>query len=353
MKKEISWEFSRSAIKDDYLPAISDDEHVRYVMSGRTGFDLIIQDLRKKKRQILKACFPSYCSRSMMQAFFNNGVSISFYQTRIGHDGFIFEYDEHADHDAVILMDYFGYCNAQLKKIADSIHKKGRIVITDITQSVFCGTNYWSFSDYVIGSYRKWLPSNSAYVYSKTPFSVAEYTKVSVNFERTRNTAYNLKQLYIDTGSILADTFLTQFDQSEVILKQDYIGYAASRKELNVFKDADTDFIVSRRKQNAELLTCLFADNAKVHPVFPTVKPGDCPLYVPLLLAPSVDRQKLRNSLFQEGFFLPVHWRPSYLHPKVLKDPRPYTSLLSCVCDQRYSEDDMLRIYQAITDYAV
>lgn len=353
MKKEISWEFSRPAIKDDYLPAVSNDEHIRYVMSGRTGFDLIIQDLRKKKRPILKVAFPSYCSRSMIQAFANNGVSISFYQARIDQDGFVFDYDENEDHDAVILMDYFGYCNAQLEIIAEVAHKRGRIVITDITQSIFCGTNYRSFSDYVIGSHRKWLPSTSAFVYSQTPFSVDEYTKVSVDFERTRNTAYNLKQLYIDTGSVLADEFLTQFDQSEIMLKQDYLGYAASRKELSIFKDADTAFVVSCRKRNAELLTSLFADNAIIHPVFRFVKPDDCPLYVPLLLPPSVDRQELRKSLFQEGIFLPVHWHPSHLHPKVFSDPRPYTSILSCICDQRYNEGDMVRIYQAITDFAV
>lgn len=349
MKDEISWEFSRKSVDNEFATTLDNDENIRYVLSGRTGFDLIIRDIKKKGLKLNSCCFPSYCSTSMMQAFADNGISIEFYDAFIGEDGFDFNASRN-DCDAIVLIDYFGYCSNKLPALSAEAHKCGCIVIVDVTQSLFCDRNYYAFSDYVVGSFRKWLPSCSALVYSRDGFSVGQYHTFSGRFEELRNRAYSIKQQYIQSNDSCPERFLSIFEESELMLKSDYSGYAALQQELNIYLNADYDFIRTKRRENAKVITERLSQNKGIRPINSSVQLSDCPLFVPLLLNSGIDRDKVRRKLFADKIFLPVHWRISTLHRSDWNKRPEYTSILSCICDQRYSINDMDRICYAIIE---
>lgn len=349
MRDEISWEFSRNSIDTEFIAASDTDKNVRYVLSGRTGFDLVIKDIRSKGLKLSSCCFPSYCATSMMQPFADNGISIEFYDAFVGKDGFEFD-ASHNNCDAIVLIDYFGYCSNELPAMAAEAHKRGCIVITDVTQSIFCDRNYRAFSDYVVGSFRKWLPSCSAFVYSQDGFSVSYYQTICGKFEELRNRAYSIKQQYVQSNDSSAEKFLSLFEESEVMLKTDYGGYAASQQELNVYLNADREFIRSKRRENAGFVIERLVGNKRIRPIVSNMQSADCPLFVPLLLNSDIDRDNVRQALFENKIFLPVHWRISKLHRSDWVNRPEYTSILSCICDQRYSINDMNRVCNAIIE---
>ena len=85
--------------------------------------------------------------------------------------------------------------------------------------------------------------------------------------------------------------------------------------------------------------------------IFPTLTEDDCPMFVPILV-PEGKRNELRRYLIQRDIYCPVHWPVSPYH-KLQKGPETdlYDNELSLVCDQRYTERDMLRMVEAIHEF--
>lgn len=352
MKKELSWEFERPYVDDNYEPHSCSDSHKRYVASGRTGLNLIIQNIRSSGNKIETVYLPKYCSKSMIQPFSDEKVFIKFYEVNLNDYGIELLLNSEEDYDAIVLMDYFGYCNPLLKEIANEERKRNHLVIIDATQSILCDFDYCSIADYYIASYRKWVPSNCAIVFSKEPILIKDYRYVYSHFLYVRNLAYSLKYQFADDEqeNIRVNDYLSLFDSSEILLRYDYKEYATSKKEIELMERADVEQIRSIRKKNASILTDLFNKSKVVRPVFPIINELDCPLFVPLLIPVDIDRDVVRDLLRKEGIYLPVHWRPGKLHAPNCLNSELYCSLLSCICDQRYDEDDMLRQYNAIAN---
>ena len=70
-------------------------------------------------------------------------------------------------------------------------------------------------------------------------------------------------------------------------------------------------------------------------------------MFIPILV-PGHKRDELRRSLIADNIFCPIHWPVSQYHVLDEKTRAIYENELSLVCDQRYNEDDMNRIADAI-----
>lgn len=323
--------------------------HLKTVLSGRTALDLIIKDIIKDIG-LFSVYIPSYCCESMLLPFISNDISVKYYQVFYQNNKLFFDYDFDNDCKVVFLLDYFGYKNEYIKKILEVEHDRGKKIIFDITQSFFSDyTNY--YPDYMFVSFRKWFNINLGCAY-KLNEDICIDIKNNTNQEYVglRNKAYCLKSHYIYGDNNDKSIFLSLFSQAENILNDDYVLYPADQKSLDRIEKTSKEYIISRRKENAQfLIESILQMNSKIKLLFQNVD-NNIPLFVPIFVN-SNDRNRLRKHLIDNNIYCPIHWPISKMHSDECKMNILYTSTISLICDQRYNIKDMERIIDVINQF--
>lgn len=316
------------------------------VLSGRTAQEIAVDDILRTHR-VQKAYLPSYCCHTMIEPFLRHHIAVEFYDVTV-RDGKI-RRALCADNDCelVFLMDCFGYRQADTAQIARDQAEKGKILLYDATHSLFCENNDFSLYDYVFGSYRKWFGVNAGFV-SKRDGQLCDTALSSFDaYTQLRNRAFDLKAAYMDGKAVDKKAFLDLFAAAENMLETDYLRYAPDAASCAKLQTADPDAIRQKRRKNAEYLIERLRTLPGIELPFGDVRGDDCPLFVPI----TVDggkRDAVRKALIAEGIYLPVHWPLSALHTISEAGAALYTTELSCVCDQRYGEADMERLYRLL-----
>ena len=120
----------------------------------------------------------------------------------------------------------------------------------------------------------------------------------------------------------------------------------AHSRDVFVATNLDVDTVVRRRRANARILMEALPELL----LFPELQATDVPLCVPVLI-PDGRRNDLRRYLVQREIYLPVHWPRTPLHGDAPDPSDFYRDELSLVCDQRYTETDMLCMVRAIREF--
>lgn len=354
MYNEIGGEFWRNCNNVENAASEYDNERMCFVMSGRTGIYLIIRDIIASGKNLKKIYIPTYCSHSVLQPIHDCKIQTVFYQIYPGEDGLCYDYSYEHGCECVFLMDYFGYCSLQLPEIAANEKKRGRTVIIDNTQSLLCNRDYEVMADYTVVSYRKWFASSAARVYASSGFSLSAEWKISRYYESIREKAFSMKQAYICCNKGDAIVFKNLFEDAYEQLRRDYAKYYASEKEVQIALHADLKGIKAARLANACQLTKLISslNSPYIRLINNTVNTEDCPLNVPILVVNERQKVDLLKTLAKNRIIFPNHWHLSNLHSAGCENDVLYTSELSCICDQRYDEEDMDREFSVIRDWA-
>ena len=198
---------------------------------------------------------------------------------------------ENVDADAALIMDYFGYSGHSGRG------KFKGIVIRDLTHSIFSAK--YDDADYYFGSLRKWAGfyTGGFAMGLKKPVIYEEELDSYVSL---RQNAMNAKALYISEQADSKD-YLQMFSEAEDMLEEISVSPAC-----------------------------------------------DCPLFVPVLVG---NRDALRKRLIEQEIYCPVHWPVSRYHQLSKETETFYNRELSLVCDQRYTEQDMLRMVDVIKEF--
>ena len=310
----------------------------QWYLSGRSALQAIIAELKG----INTVAMPSWCCDSMVKPFVNAGVEVLFYPVYY-KEGLI--QDLRLDCDALFIMDYFGFTSSSPK-----LSGYNGTVIRDITHSVF--SNVYSDADYCFGSLRKWCGFwTGGYAWTQDGHKTAVARNDDKDYINYRKIAMEMKACYIqhvDTNNvskIIDKSYLQIYDNAEKIL--DHIGIvAAAERDIVAAQHLDVDFIKTQRRNNAQVLLQAFSELS----MFPTLGKDDCPLFVPILVRHG-QRDALRKFLIQHDIYCPVHWPVSKYHHVDDLTEKIYEDELSLVCDQRYTEKDMLRIVDTVKDF--
>ncbi len=310
----------------------------QWFLSGRSALQAIINDI--------KGChtvaMPSWCCDSMVKPFIDANYSVSFYSVT-WDNGLHQNIDTNCD--VLFLMDYFGYSAPK-----HETHGYKGVVIRDITHSLF--SMPYSDADYYYGSLRKWCGVwTGGYLWTHDGHSVDVVSSDDKGYVNKRKEAMQLKSRHINGlkgnhGKILTDKpYLSVYENAEKILDQ--IGIAtASDRDVELARMLDVDFLIQRRRTNAEVLRRSFADWL----LFPEMKKHDCPMFVPIIV-PEHKRDDLRRYLINNEIYCPIHWPLSSYHKANETELFIYNNELSLVCDQRYTVEDMNRIVGAINAF--
>ncbi len=327
----------------EWLPAMED---CAFTFSGRTAIDLAVRDIRSG-RSLKKVYVPSYCCVSMLQAFFDQGVEVKFYDVIFEGGKFRYGIEENHGCDAVLIMSYFGLDVSAAHEEVRRLHEQGLIVIEDITHSLLRDDSCSPYSDYLVASLRKWFAVPAGGWVGKKKGTLS--CKPDLDSERTvddKIESMHEKYSYL-TGDVkdkehflaVSAKFENELIHVDRLLRMDTVSYA-------LLGSTDVMAVVRKRRENAGIL----ADGLKKLPGNIIALPDldlrkDVPLFLPVFLEHG-DRESLRQFLIGRGIYCPVHW------PEVMGAPAGVReNELSLICDQRYGEGDMREILSCICEW--
>lgn len=338
--KEIGSEFwEQLEMKKTYLER-AEPENTVNLLSGRTALDFIIRDI-KASLTFRNVMLPSYCCESMIEPFVRNGITVHFY--KLDYQTLVFPVQK--DFDAILILDYFGYEDKKLEEIVKWTKTAGKIVIYDATHKINGHPAIMKYLNYSFCSYRKWFYCNYANVTKYT--GVFRIQKPKVYHEKycaLRNQAADLKTSYMQNCNTDKTLFLKLYDEAEIMLENDYIGYLGKPIMTNL------DEIIEIRRENAKFLIRELKSIPEIRLWKKTIGVNDAPLFMPIFMEFEV-RNTLKKYLIKNNIYCPIHWPISNLHKIDNRENNVYFEELSLVCDQRYGIDDMDREVKVVKDF--
>ncbi len=327
---------------------VPENTNVIYTLCGRTALDVVIKDILSE-RKARSVYMPSYCCHTMIEPFLRNGVEVVFYDV-VATDAGIKSNLEQNDCDIVFLIDYFGFIDSEIGKFAIEERAKGKTIIYDATQSLLCSDIDYSTYDYIYGSFRKWVGINAGFAAKHGIWEKEPVLKQNYEYTRMRNESFDLKAEFIrNPEKIEKNKFLSTFQLAEEMIESDYQNYAPDTRSSKLISWLDIENMRKVRRINAEILMSGLKDCINVFLPYDSIKQEECPLFVPVMI--KNERNALRKYLIDHFVYLPIHWPISSLHHLKIKTKMIYEEEMSCVCDQRYSKDDMEYIAEIIKKF--
>ena len=311
-------------------------EDTRWFISGTAALGYIIQDIQRTAA-VKRVGVPSWCCSCMIQPFLDAGLTVVFYPVYPDAENRLTcDYAAVSDCDVTLVLSYFGYTRLNVTGLP------GGILIRDLTHSLFC--RKYDDADYYFGSLRKWAGFwTGGYAWKNGSWLADEAVEpVDAGYLRLRKDAMERKLDYL-TGAAHSKDYLDQFEAAEDFLDQCGIMGSCVR-DIQCARELDAAYLKKRRTENARILL----EGLQELALFPEIQKDDCPMFVPILLPDRQTRDGLRRHLISREIYCPVHWPISQLHVLGEKEKVLYDRSLSIVCDQRYDEQDMMRILEAI-----
>ena len=317
---------------------------VKFTLSGRTSIYFVLKNILLKKH-IQKVYMPSYSCSSMVQAFNDLGIEVEYYDVYY-NEGVKYNIDFEEECDIFFAMNYFGYSQSNMDEYIKKFKEKGKIVIEDITHSILSKKSHSEYSDYLVGSLRKWFPVSSGgiAVSMKSKFELELENKQNEYLINIKNKAMQNKKQYIENEKGKKEEFLNQYAESNKILSEDYKDYSIDKKSYEILMRIDLEKIKKQRKENVKIIYEKLKNIFEISFLFEYYTEEDCLLFVPILLKNEI-RNDLRSFLTNENVFLPVHW------PLEKKINNIFEKELSLVCDQRYKKEQIEEYIELIINY--
>lgn len=307
---------------------------------GRTAIDLVLADIMLQ-RSVRSVYMPSYCCESMVAPFREKGIKVSFYSVNYC-DGLRTTPDYKMDCDIFFSMNYFGAPQEEMEPVLAAFRAKGAVVIEDITHSIFSAVKSHRNVDYTVASLRKWIesPAGGIAVKYNGDFLVRTDCAPQEAMVSLRLQAMLEKDDYLKGKPMDKSVFLDKYARFNRSLENDYHRKQMDPFTMGILGDYDFLDMIAKRRANAELLYEGLGGREEIK-FLVSPQPGDCPLFVPVLVAGN--RDALHRALVENQIFCPKHWPvPQQALSNI------YAQEISLICDQRYGAADMERIIACI-----
>lgn len=308
-------------------------------INARSALRLAIEYLAPKQ-----VWFPSYFCESMLTAIEGLPTRLRFFG--IG-DSLQMEsldwLDEFQPGDVVVLIEYFGFpCDDSW---LERVHEIGGVAILDAAQSLLTDHSY-THADMCVSSPRKFvgvpdggiLEFNS---HAEMSSSVALGPAPAEWLELARQATLGRSEFDRHGGD---RKWFTQFQEVEAT--QPVGAYRMSEFTRDLLVRIDYSRIAERRREN---YGCLLNELQAIA-IFSHLPDGVVPLGFPIRLP---ERDRVRQTLFAEQIYPPVHWPiPPLVPAKFAASHELSRQQLTLPCDQRYTTADMRRMANIVRQEA-
>jgi dTDP-4-amino-4,6-dideoxygalactose transaminase len=312
------------------------EEHSLFLVNARSAIKLVIDRLSPPT-----VWLPSYLCPAILDAVSGGQSKVGFYEIDANLAQPSRQWMESAQQgDLVVVIDFFGFLSD-----ADWIrgaHERGLWVLEDASQALFT-QGVGSIADFVVFSPRKFV-------------GVPDGGILNCNGEHAFES--------IRLKPPPAEWWLKAWFAS--VLRRDFDLQQADRRWFEFFRETEADAPVGpyamselsrvlltkgicysgmaqRRLDNYKLLEKALNRLA----LFPSLPAGVVPLGFPIRLN---NRDSLRQKLFREQIYPPVHWAIEGLVPREFGESHDLSAkILTLPCDQRYDETDMDRMASIVS----
>ena len=313
---------------------------------GRSALQLSLADWQRNTS--VKGCvwIPDYLCKSVSSSIEVMGIPIQRYidiPSSIEFSAFPVP----KDNDLVVIVHFFGKLNTNALKWLSTKAVRGWRVLEDCVQSPYT-QGAGVVGEYVITSMRKWWPTPDGAAFYKAASTVMpEIEPPDEGFISQRFAAQLLRAT--DGGE---STSLAWINNSEEKL-EDSPPRACSWIAEQLLSRVDKAGAILRRRKNWQFLQDSLNEDLRcsafIHPLYETLLPVEVPLSFPIRVA-SGYRDRLRAWLNERQIYCPIHWQlrdTASVPAKELSE-----EILSLPLDQRYTENNMERIVEALADFA-
>jgi len=317
--------------------------HELWLDSGRSALTLVARELQRAGMRPI-VWLPAYCCESVAAPFRRCMLDVRFYAVGAGLD----RVDaDPSPGDVLLFVHYFGRRNQTALQRVQTWRDRSVLVVEDCVQAALTsgvGRN----ADHALTSLRKLLPQpDGALLASRHPLD-ARIDPADEAFISARTTGKLLR----GAGAASA-SFLPLFEQSEQRLDDGRVRAMSwlSRRLLGM---TDLRQAAARRVTNFARLSRelrRLGSTCQARPLWDTLEDGEVPLGCPVIVD-TAHRDALRRHLAQHDIFCPIHWDLSHVTGGGFDAEHALSkSMLTLPIDQRYDEDDMTRILQALSTY--
>jgi hypothetical protein len=307
-------------------------------VNARSCIDAVIAN-----RSFRMAWLPSYLCDSVLMPFSKHGCSVRFYPIddtlECSDVSWISEVEES---DVVLGINYFGLVPFPHFRI---LRETGACLIEDLSQALFQPRD--PDADFAVYSLRKFLPViDGGFLAARVPGSFLMPTQEAENeLSFGPAAAAFFGRGLADLGVDKIFDWFGAFKKAEGLMPVGPV--AMSKASRWIFNQViDFESAQDRRKRNFSVLKELLGE---FHP-FQKIMTGAVPLGFPIVVA---DRRKLLSEFYSAGIFPPVHWPLRHFLPEKYYDShRLADSILTLICDQRFSVEQMARQSELVVKHA-
>jgi hypothetical protein len=306
-----------------------------YFSNGRNALKYILIQLKTKEHKST-IHVPYFICKSVIETVINLGYKINFYEVSQKYE-LPEEYIETInEHDLVILVNYFGFSKNKIiiQKIKN--YNSNIVCIEDSVQAIY--EQEKSNADFTFNSFRKFfaVPDGASITYKTA-------------LEKPNQLPQNKFHYHKLIGGILKtlkpkDTdFLDLFAKGENLIDDEKGLSGISTIGCWIYENTNKTDAQKRRKENYKLLYDI-GKESNIKFLF-DYDPHITPLNIPIIIN---NRDKIRNELFRQNIFLPIHWKLDSFNKNSLTCQYISENELSLVIDQRYNSEDIIREMDAL-----
>lgn len=323
-----------------------------YTFSGRSAIELALVNIMETK-DVKRVYMPSYCCASMISSFKKHNFEILFYDVHIVENGIYYDINYELDFDIFFAMSYFGV-EQSMDTIIEKISKKNIIVLEDITHRLLSDKTHSTYSDYLIASLRKWFPiPTGGLLMSQQNQLIVKPKRNSDEYVIEQTKAMKLKTQFLNGDStIQKDMFFNKFHFLNYNLQNIDYTFKIDKTSKELLRKLNVKKIIEKRRRNALVLYRYLKDFQLIKPLIENINLETMtPLFIPIIVKETNQRNELAKFLINEQIYCPVHWPIPGDITLNKKNEMLYKSEISIICDQRYSENDMNKIIDKIGEF--
>lgn len=328
-----------------------DSDSIKYLSTGREAITYALRDSNIKKEKKI-ALISSYTCETVIKPFLNEGFEIRYYNYNKNMTIKISEINKKIHEynpDVVLLQPLFGFNNIIEDESIDS-----KNVILDNTQNIFSKNNFSNMKiDYEIASIRKWVPLIDGGYIKKNNGILNEFeiTDLPEIIFETGKESQVLRYQYLYENTSDKEKFLDLKKKfSKYLTDKDFLSHMTNESK-SILEKIDIDDLKERRRKNYKTLLDFDWDRFG-EIAFPEIKQDEVPLYF-IAYITKMNRGEFLRNLYSYNIYPAVIWPKSdLLEDEILSDDVKfiYDKIVAFPIDQRYTEEDMIRIIDVLID---
>jgi dTDP-4-amino-4,6-dideoxygalactose transaminase len=319
-----------SDVKGEYPPFIT--ENSLFLSNARSGINLLAKVLKPKV-----IWMPSFLCDVMLKSV--EQFEVKFYEVDIRLNPLHNWLDKIQKGDLVVIIDYFGF--RLDPSLFQSIKDRGGWILEDASQALL-SSHVGTISDFVLFSPRKFLSVPDGGILRNNTvinFSEIQLTNVPAVWWLKALSASLLRREYDLHGG--EKKWFKIFQETDI---DSPIGQYAMSELSKILLENSFDYssIIQRRRDNYQVLNSYLSKVA----LFPELPPDVVPLGYPIRV---LNRDFVRETLFDDNIYCPIHWPiADIVPPKFGESHYLAETILTLVCDQRYSPNEMERMAKIV-----